>query len=169
MSAAVGTQSGGGNRDSGLLGMGLVEVVIAVGLLVTLAAGVVHLFAMSARSMMRARHRTSSLMLAVDKLEQLRAGVRTPGAAVSPLETRGDRTDYLDGAGRPIGRGHTPPSGSLYTRVWSVGRVPGRDGVLVVRVTVASIRPRGGGGGRDPVVAPDGARLVTLLPAPAVP
>ena len=53
--------------------MGLIEVVIAVGLLVTLAAGVVHLFAMSARSMVRARHRTSSLLLAVDKLEQLRA------------------------------------------------------------------------------------------------
>jgi hypothetical protein len=33
--------------------MGLVEVVIAVGLLVTLAAGVVHLSAMSARSVVR--------------------------------------------------------------------------------------------------------------------
>ena len=69
--------------------MGLIEVVIAVGLLVTLAAGVVHLFAMSARSMVRARHRTSSLLLAVDKLEQLRAGVRTPRTARGPLETRG--------------------------------------------------------------------------------
>ena len=149
--------------------MGLVEVVIAVGLLVTLAAGVVHLFAMSSRSMVRARHRTSSLMLAVDKIEQLRAGVRTPGTPVGPLETRGDQTDYLDSVGRPIGRGRTPPSGSLYARVWSVVRVPERDGVLVVRVTVAPIRPRGGGGGRDPAVAPDGARLVTLMPAPAVP
>ena len=149
--------------------MGLVEVVIAVGLLVTLAAGVVHLFAMSARSMVRARHRTSSLMLAVDKLEQLRAGVRTPGTAVGPLETRGDQTEYLDGDGRPMGRGRTPPSGSLYMRVWSVGRVPGRDGVLVARVTVAPVRPRGDSGGRDPAVAPDSARLVTLLPAPAAP
>ena len=162
------TRLGGRNRDS-RLGTGLVEVVIAVGLLVTLAAGVVHLFAMSVRSMVRARHRTSSLMLAVDKLEQLRAGVRTPGSAVSPLETRGDQTDHLDSAGRPIGRGRTPPAGSLYTRVWSVGRVPGLDGVLVVRVTVAPIRPRGGGGWSGPAVAPDGARLVTLLPASAVP
>ena len=115
----MGTQSVGGNRDS-RLGIGLVEVVIAVGLLVTLAAGVAHLFAMSARSMVRARHRTSSLMLAVDKLEQLRAGVQTPGTAVGALETRGDQTDYLDSDGRSIGRGRTPPSGSLYTRVWSV-------------------------------------------------
>lgn len=160
----MGIQSGSGSR-----GIGLVEVVIAVGLLVTMAAGVVHLFAMSARSLVRARHRTSSLMLAVDTIEQLRAGVPIPGTAVDPLETRGDQTDYLDRDGRPLGGGRTPPSGSLYTRVWSAGRVPGREGVLVVRVTVAPVRPRGGGGGSDPTVAPDSARLVTLLPAPAVP
>ena len=148
--------------------MELVEVIIAVGLLVTLAAGVVHLFAMSARSMVRARHRTSSLMLAVDQIERLRAGVRTPGTAIGPLETRGEQTEYLDTGGRLIGRGRTPPSGSLYTRVWSVGSLPGLNGVLVVRVTVAPTRP-GDGGGRDRAVAPDGARLVTLLPAPTAP
>ena len=142
--------------------MGLIEVVIAVGLLVTLAAGVVHLFAMSARSIVRARHRTSSLLLAVDKLEQLRAGVRTPRTARGPLETRGVQIEYLDIDGRLNGRGRTPPpSGSMYTRVWSVGALPGSNGVLVMRVTVAPIRP--GAGGRDLTVAPDGARLVTLL------
>ena len=146
--------------------MGLIEVVIAIGLLVTLAAGVVHLFAMSAGSMVRARHRTSSLMLAVDKLERLRAGVRTPGTAVGPLETRGEQTEYLDTDGRPIGRGRTPPSGSMYARVWSVGSRPGWNGVLVVGVTVAPIRPGDGGGGRDPAGAPDGAQLVTLLRVP---
>ena len=67
--------------------MGLIEVVIAVGLLVTLAAGVVHLFAMSARAMVRARHRTSSLLFAVDKLEQLRAGVQTRGVRKSSIST----------------------------------------------------------------------------------
>jgi hypothetical protein len=45
--------------------------------------------------------------------------------------------------------------------VWSVGALPGSNGVLVMRVTVAPIRP--GAGGRDLTVAPDGARLVTLL------
>ncbi len=80
--------------------MGLVEVVIAVGLLVTLAAGVVHLFAMSARSVVRARHRISSLMLAVDQVERLRAGVLAPGTVISPLEARGEQTEYLDAAVR---------------------------------------------------------------------
>ena len=141
--------------------MGLIEVVIAVGLLVTLAAGVVHLFAMSARSMVRARHRTSSLLLAVDKLEQLRGGVLTPRTARGPLETRGVRIEYLDIDGRLNGRGGAPPPGSMYTRVWSVGALPGSNSVLVMRVTVAPIRP--GAGARDLAVAPDGARLVTLL------
>ena len=144
--------------------MGLIEVVIAVGLLVTLAAGVVHLFAMSARAMVRARHRTSSLLFAVDKLEQLRAGVQTPGTAVGPLQTRGAQIEYLDINGRLSGRGRTPPSGSMFVRVWSVGPLPGSNGVLVVRVvTVAPIRAGAGATGRNLAVAPDGARLVTLL------
>ena len=145
-------------------GLGLVEVVIAVGLLVTLAAGVVHLFALSARSMVRARHRTSSLVLAVDKLEQLRAGVRIRTAVSRLLETEGERTEYLDAVGHPVGRGRTPPSGSMYVRVWSVSRLPGLDGVRVVRVTVTPARP--GGDGPAPAVAPDGARLATLLRMP---
>ena len=155
--AARSRQSAGGSRQ----GIGLIEVVIAVGLLVTLAAGVVHLFAMSARSMVRVRHRTSSLLLAVDKIEQLRAGVRTPSTARGPLETRGAQIEYLDIDGRLSGRGRTPSSGSLFERVWSVGALPGSSGVLVVWVTVAPIRP--GAGGRDLAVAPDGARLVMLL------
>ena len=150
------------HRDT-RVGMGLIEVVIAVGLLVTLAAGVVHLFAMSARAMVRARHRTSSLLFAVDKLEQLRAGVQTPGTAVGPLETRGAQIEYLDINGRLSGRGRTPPSGSMFVRVWSVGALPGSNAVLLVRVTVAPIRPGAGAAGRNLAAAPDGARLVTLL------
>ena len=150
--------SAGGSR----LGMGLIEVVIAVGLLVTLAAGVVHLFAMSARSMVRARHRTSSLLLAVDKIEQLRAGVRTARTAMGPSETRGLQIEYLDVDGRVNGRGRTPSSGSMYAREWSVWALPGSNGIVVLRVTVAPIDSRAA---RNPAVAPDGARLVTLLRA----
>lgn len=144
--------------------MGLIEVVIAVGLLVTIAAGVVHLFAMSARSMVRARHRTSSLILAVDKLEQLRAGVPVPTATTGPLQPRGEQTEYLDADGRLVGRGRTPPSGSRYARVWSVGRLPRVGSVVVVRVTVAPTRP--GRGGDVSTDVPGGARLVTLLRLP---
>ena len=140
--------------------MGLVEVVIAVGLLVTLAGGVVHLFAMSARSVVRSRHRTSSLMLAVDKLEQLRAGVGTTETAAGSRT----QTEYLGIDGRLQGRAGAPLSGSIYARVWSVGERPGSNDVLVVRVAVAPIRA--GANGRASAVAPDGARLVTLLRVP---
>ena len=140
--------------------MGLVEVVIAVGLLVTLAAGVVHLFAMSARSVVRSRHRTSSLMLAVDKIEQLRAGVGTTDPAAGP----DTQTEYLDIDGRLQGRAGTPPSGSIYARMWSVGELPGSSDVLIVWVAVAPIRA--GAGGRASARTPEGARLVTLLRVP---
>ncbi|MBQ00445.1 MAG: hypothetical protein CL477_07150 [Acidobacteria bacterium] len=138
-------------------GIGLVEVVIAVGLFVTLAAGIAPLFALSARSLAAARHRTSSLILAVDKLEQLRASL--------PLPETTEQTEYLDTNGRLIGVGRTPPSGTAYVRVWSAGARPGLDGVRVVRVTVAPVHPGDGGGRQGPEVAPDGARLVTLLGA----
>ena len=157
---------GGRPRRDTRVGIGLIEVVIAVGLLVTLAAGVVQVYAMSARAVVLARHRTSSLMLAVDKVEQLRAGVRTPGTATGPLEMRGEQTEYLDIDGRLHGRGRTPPSGSLYARVWSVAALPGSSGVLVVRVTVAPIRPGADGGGLHATAPPDGARLVTLVRVP---
>ncbi|MDP6582174.1 MAG: hypothetical protein QF681_16090 [Vicinamibacterales bacterium] len=135
-------------------GIGLVEVIIAVGLFVTLAAGIVPLFSLSARSLAGARHRTSSLILAVDKLEQLRATVPTPGAG---------QTEYLDTNGRLIGIGRTPPSDTVYVRVWTAGSRPGLGGVSVVRVTVAPVHSGDGGGRQEPDVAPDGARLVTLL------
>ena len=65
---------------------------------------------------------------------------------------------WLDAAARRLPE-------SMYARVWSVGALPGSNGVLVVWVTVAPIRPDAGGGGRGPAVAPDGVRLVTLLRA----
>ena len=147
--------------------MGLVEVVIAVGLLGTLAAGVVHLFAISARSLALAHHRTSSLMLAADKVEQLRSGL-TPRGGV-PSTVGGVQTEFLDVSGRLLGGGGAAPSGSRYRRVWSVRRLTGQAGVLVVRVTVVPIRAGPDGGGRSPAFAPDGARLVTLMTAPLIP
>ena len=102
-------------------------------------------------------------MLASDKLEQLRAGFRPPGTT-DPLETRGEQTEYLDVDGRQNRRGRTPTAGSMYVRLWSVAALPGSNDVLVLRVSVAPIRP--GGGSLDHGVALDGARLVTLVRVP---
>ena len=88
-------------RSSAEAGLALVEVIIAVGLLVTLAAGVMQLFVMSASALVRARHRTSALILAVEKLEQMRAVALAEG--VTDLVGRaGPQTEYLDAEGGTV-------------------------------------------------------------------
>jgi hypothetical protein len=143
--------------------MGLIEVIIAVGLFVTLAAGVVHLFAMSASALAGARRRTTALIMAVDKLEQLRASVQARGIGMGTPETRTEQTEYLGVHGHLLEDGRTALPGRAFARVWSIGPLPGLDGVLVARVTVVPIGSGVGGGGVEPAAAPHGARLVTLL------
>lgn len=141
-------------------GIGLVEVVVAAGLFAALAAGVAHLFAMSARSLVLARHRTSSLVLAVDKIEQLRAGGGPWGA---PLAAGTVRIEFLSAGGGPPGRSGAP-SGGVYRRVTSVRASATRPGTLIVEVRV--VAGRGGDGAASLEPAPHEVVLVTLLPAP---
>jgi hypothetical protein len=142
----------------------LVEVVIAAGLLVTLAAGVVQLFAMSARALAGARHRTSALILTVGKLEELRAAVLGGGADDLP-GLAGPQTEYLNAEGGAIdGRLGGIPPGARYERVWRIDRPFGAHDVVRVQVHVAPTRPVS-----STVLgtaAPDGARLATLLWTP---
>ena len=151
----------GAARAGSARGIGLVEVVVAAGLFAALAAGVAHLFAMSARSLVQARHRTSSLALAVDKIEQLRAGGGPWGA---PVAAGTLQTELLSAGGRPPGSGGAPPSGGVYRRVTSVRASAARPGTLVVEVRV--VAGRGGDDAAAPEPAPNEVVLVTLLPAP---
>lgn len=134
---------------------------MAAGLFAALAAGVAHLFAMSARALVLARHRTSSLMLAVDGIEQLRAGGAPWGA---PLRPGSPQTEFLGADGRLLGRGGAPPSGAVYRRVASVRQSPAQPGMLIVEVRVAVAGAGDDGAPRDR--APHEVLLVTLLPAP---
>ena len=150
-----------GRRGAGSdRGIGLVEALVAAGLFAALAAGVAHLFAMSARSLVLARHRTSSLVLAVDKIEQLRAGGGPWGA---PLAA-GTQTELLSAGGRQPGQNGTLPSGGVYRRVTSVRASAARPGTLIVEVRV--VADRGGDDAPSPEPAPHEVVLVTLLPAP---
>ncbi len=147
-------------RAGSARGAGLVEVVVAAGLFAALAAGVAHLFAMSARSLVLARHRTSSLMLAVDKIEQLRAGGGPWGA---PPAAGAAQTEFLSARGRPHDRGGAPRSGGVYRRVTSVRAVAARPGTLIVEVRVVAGRGEDDAAPLEP--APHEVVLVTLLPA----
>ena len=144
-------------RERVQAGFGLVEIVIAMGLLVTLAAGVAQLFGLSAQSLVRARHRTSSLVLTVEKLEQVRADLAARGSEGVTGAT-GLQVEFLDQHGRLTS---SASDGPRYERIWQLGRET--DRVVTVRVQVAPIRPSGPGS-LDGGVPPDGARLFTLVP-----
>ncbi len=132
---------------------------MAAGLFAALAAGVAHLFATSARSLVLARHRTSSLMLAVDRIEQLRAG----GGPWGPPPAAGTaQTEILSAEGRPPGRGGALPSGGVYRRSTLV-RASARPGTLIVEVRV--VAGRGEDDAASVAPTPHEVVLVTLLPA----
>ena len=145
-------------------GDGLVEVLVAATLFAALTTGVAQLFAMSARSLVSARQRTSALMLAVDRIEQLRAGGDPWGA---PTGAAPDETEFLGAAGEVVGRGGGPPAGTVYRRSSSVRPRAAQPGVLTVEVRV------GFGPGIDARVfrgaSPHEVVVTTLLPAPGGP
>ncbi len=82
-----------------------------------------------------------------------------PGLLPSPAGTLASDTrgyvDYLDGYGRVLGAGASPPASSVYVRRWAVEPLASDpDNILVFRVIAL---PRMGG-----VISPDATRLVTI-------
>ena len=152
-----------GARPGSARGIGLVEVLVAAGLFAALAAGVAQLFAMSARALVLARHRTSSLMLAVDKIEQLRAGGAPWGPA---LAGAAEWTEFVGADGRVLGGGGAVPAGAVYRRVVSVRPRAAQPGMLIVEVRVGLGR---GGAGEVSRGGAHEVQVITLLPAPVRP
>lgn len=135
-------------------GFSLIEAVISIGLLTVASLGVAQLFAMSGTATQRARSQTSTSVLAIQKMEQLRSltwgfdpsGTGLPVSdtstdlAVDPPASTGtglqpapggtlDRNtsgfvDYLDKFGTWIGTGETPPGGTVFIRRWSIDPLP---------------------------------------------
>jgi type II secretory pathway pseudopilin PulG len=76
-------------------GFTLIEVVIALGLMVTVSIGVAQLFAMAVRSGAAAREQTASTILAAAKLEQLRSLTWSYDATATTPVPRSDSTANL--------------------------------------------------------------------------
>jgi Tfp pilus assembly protein PilV len=91
-------------------GFSLVETLIATTITIVGIAGLAQLFVVSSAANGRAKSATLSTILAQDKIEEL----LTPGGDA------GDGSDFLDGVGRLIASGETPPAGTAYVRRWSV-------------------------------------------------
>ena len=144
-------------------GFGLLEALVACGLIVVLAAGVAQLTLASVAAVRASGDETLALLLAVQKIEQLRSPAwdRRPESAGATDPTGVDRggpgagasaggslarnvsgyVDYLSARGASVGGGERPPSGTAFVRRWSVQpdpRLP--DDLLVLDVVVLPLR-----------------------------
>ncbi len=141
----------GGSRRPGLpapAGFGLLEALIACGLIVVLAAGVAQLTLASVAAVRASGDETLALLLAVQKIEQLRSPAWDrggPRATVSPAGSLDASVpgyvDYRSRRGTRVGGGARPPSGTAFVRRWSVQphpRLP--DDLLVLDVVVLPLR-----------------------------
>ncbi len=162
---------------SGEAGHALVEALVASAVVITVAAGVAQVAAMSAAAVRMGGVQGMALFLGAQKLEQLASLAWTYDAALQPVSDsttnlafdppaptgRGllpsapiggavtGYIDYLDGDGAWLGAGSNPPAGTAFVRRWSVSPVPsaGPDALLLqVAVVAASMR---GGAGAAPV------------------
>ena len=177
------------SRASLAAGSTLLEVLVALALLVTIAAGSAHLLIWVRRAVWSAGMGTIAVELAAEKLEQLRsltldlelpaavprtdtttdlsthppsAGGR--GLAPSPpgtLETnvRG-YFEYLDARGRWVGTGEPPPASARFVRRWAIADLEGGAGES--RIFHVAVTPVAAGATSAAGLPPPHARLTTI-------
>ena len=135
-------------------GFSLVEVVVSMAILTTVSLGVAQLFAASTNANRVAHTRTSTTVMAQQKMEQLRSldwgfdlqgqGLpvtdTTTNLAVYPHQNNGSGlnpspgdtllkntagfVDYLDANGAWVGTGDDPTAGAVYIRRWAIIPLP---------------------------------------------
>lgn len=148
-------------------GFTLIEVCVAMVVLAIAMAGLAGLVAMSLKACVDARVQTTAVMLADQKIEQLRGlawGHDPSGSVVSDLATDVSRdpaggggsglspspansldanlaghVDYLDSSGLWVGTGPSPPSAARYIRRWRIAPVAGDPDTLVFDVLVTTV------------------------------
>lgn len=130
-------------------GVSLVETLVALGVLALGVLSVLQLFTVSGVVLERARLSTISVILAAQKIEELRAAGGVAGVS--------DGVDFVDAAGRVrTGRG-------LFAREWSTRPLPAApDRLVLLRVRVL---PSSGVDGPPELRSMAGeAAIVTILP-----
>jgi type II secretory pathway pseudopilin PulG len=173
-------------------GFSIIEVLVATGLLATALVALAQLFAIATATNQAARNSTLTMMLAEQKIEQLRAlqytfdrvglpvqDTATDLAVYPPAATGGkglsphtDNTlqantdgyvDYLDHFGRTIGGGTVIPGNTAFIRRWSIEPLPTNpNNVIILQVLVTRQRDRGLGDAGSVSRGPEEARLVTI-------
>ena len=173
-------------------GFSIVEVLVATGLLASALVALAQLFAIATATNAAARNSTITMVLAEQKIEQLRAlqytfdntglpvqDTETDLAVYPPAATGGkglsphtDNTlqsntngyvDYLDKWGRTLGGGTVLPAETAYIRRWSVEPLPTNpNNVVILQVLVTRVRDRGTGNSGSVSRGPQEARLMTV-------
>lgn len=101
------------------------EVLVATGVLVTGITALLQLFIVATRANVEARAVTYATVLALQKVEELRA---------APFPDPGDATEYLNARGVRLATG---AGGALFERHWMVEPLPAQPAdtvVITVRV-----------------------------------
>lgn len=173
-------------------GFSIVEVLVATGLLATALVALAQLFAIATATNQAARNSTLTMMMAEQKIEQLRAlqytfdraglpvqdtatdlAVYPPaGAGGKGLSPHTDNTlqantdgyvDYLDHWGRTLGGGTVIPDNTAFIRRWSVEPLPTNpNNVIILQVMVTRQRDRGTGNAGSVSRGPEEGRLMTI-------
>jgi type II secretory pathway pseudopilin PulG len=136
-------------------GFSLIETVVAAGIVAGAFAALAQVFALSIAHNVAARDGSAAMVLAAQKMEQLRGLI--PGVDLNEGGTLAGSVDgfadYLDQAGNTLDPGGRVPPGTVYVRRWSVAGVPSKPDLLVIQVLVTRPAPEG---------VADAATLITL-------
>lgn len=173
-------------------GFSIIEVLVSTGILASALVALAQLFAIAQASNGAARSSTLTMILAEQKLEQLRAlqytfdrvglpvqDTTTDLAVYPPAATGGkglsphtDNTlqvntngyvDYLDHYGRTLGGGTVIPGNAAFIRRWSVEPLPTNpNNVVILQVLVTRQRNRGAGDAGSVSRGSQEARLMTI-------
>ena len=149
-------------------GSTLVEALIATLVLTTGLLAMADLVRLATSTNVRARSGTIAGILAGQKLEQLLSldVDDTSGPRESPWSLQRntpDFVDHVDGGGAIVREDVQAPASAVYTRRWSVERLPGGLGQSVlIQVLVTSVRSRGLADRGSVVRLPGDARLVAI-------
>jgi prepilin-type N-terminal cleavage/methylation domain-containing protein len=172
-------------------GFTLIEVLVACAIFITGITALASLFVLSIDANRLARETTFSMVLAQQKMEQLRGlqwgfdvlGVplsdTTADTSVVPFTNAGTGlspspagslqqnitgcVDYLDGRGAWIGSGAAVPRGAAYLRRWSIEPLPSDpQNTVILHVLVRPVRLSGLPPGGSAVRLPGEARLLGL-------
>ena len=149
-------------------GFTLTEVCVALVLLALALAGVAQMIGLAQRATLAARLHSSSTVLALQKIEQLRAliwsvdasgtpqsdfatdltaepptsggmGLQASPASALDASTAG-YVDYLSARGAWVGTGATPPPTATYVRRWAIKPLPeDPGGTLILQVLVTTV------------------------------